>query len=127
MKFNLTVGFLLISTIVFAQSFEVSSLVETKNLPVIVEGKVMDTANNNLPLAFATITVKEPEITVSTDFDGGFNLKLSPGFYSFEVEFIGYNNVVVNNIEVKANGTRFIEVLLNPKTISADIALTNKP
>ena len=127
MKFNLTVGFLLISTVVFAQSFEVSSLVETKKMPVIVEGKVMDKVDNNLPLAFATITVKESETIVSTNLNGVFKLKLIPGFYSFEVEFIGYKNAVVNNVDVKANDTRFIEILLNPETISTNLALANKP
>jgi hypothetical protein len=125
MKLLLTAGFMLVSMFVHSQSFEMSSLVKELNLPRKVQGVVVDDANNKTPLAFASVVVSSSNISVDTDLKGLFDLKLMPGHYTIEVEFIGYKNTVIKNIEVTSNSSQFIEIFLGPETISSDLVLAN--
>ena len=47
-----------------------------------VNGKVLDGAFDNQPLAFANVKVKDLDISVETDIDGSYQLNLLKGRYT---------------------------------------------
>lgn len=94
---------LLFSVISFAQSFEVNSLVDNFNKTGQIKGVVLDKEFNNEPLAFATIKVKDTNISVDSELDGTFTLNLEPGSYTITFTFIGYKTIEIKNVIVNSN------------------------
>ncbi len=79
-----------------------------------ISGVVLDKEVDNAPLPFANVFVKGSNIGTTTDFDGTYTLKVTPGIYTFTFSFIGYKTVEIENIEVVAGET----ITLN-QTLSA--------
>ncbi|GGG95119.1 TonB-dependent receptor [Polaribacter pacificus] len=71
--------FLFTSALVNSQSFTIS-------------GKIYD--ENNQPLAQATVFIKNANKGTSSDFEGKYQLQVSPGTYQVEVRYIGYKTQV---------------------------------
>lgn len=94
---------LLFSVISFAQSFEVNSLVDNFNKTGQIKGVVLDKEFNNEPLAFATIKVKDTNISVDSELDGTFTLNLEPRSYTITFTFIGYKTIEIKNVIVNSN------------------------
>lgn len=64
----------------------VTSLLQTGS----VTGNVLDADETAMSLVFATVSIKELDLEVETDMEGAFSFELSPGDYTLEVAFIGY-------------------------------------
>ena len=64
------------------------------------------------PLPFANIIISETNDGTTTDFDGNFSFELSPGTYSAEVSFVGYETVKVTDITIVAGETEVVDVIL---------------
>ena len=66
-----------------------------------LKGKVTD-ASTGETIPMANIVVKLDGATViggASDFDGDFTIKpITPGTYTVEVSFIGYNTIIQNNV-----------------------------
>ncbi|MCF8361308.1 MAG: TonB-dependent receptor [Prolixibacteraceae bacterium] len=66
----------------------------------VVKGKVVD-ATTNEPLPFVNVVVMGTTLGAVTDLDGNFQLfGLKPGFIRLTASFIGYDDVVSDEIEV---------------------------
>lgn len=72
-------------------------------------GNVFD--ENNNPLPFVNIHVKNTNIGTTTDFEGGFNFKLRSGTYNLVFTYVGYL-MYEREVRVIANRTTQIEVKL---------------
>ncbi len=70
-----------------------------------ITGKVID-KQANLPLEYATISLFTSDSVLVdgtiTSSDGTFFLKVSPGNYFAEVQFISYEKLVINNVSITA-------------------------
>lgn len=67
----------------------------------IIEGFVLDKEMNNSPLAFANLTIKESNITTTSNIDGTFAFESNTGIYTLVLNFAGYQKVEIPNIIVK--------------------------
>jgi len=67
----------------------------------ILSGKVSATDGN--PVAYATIYIHETSSGVITDGNGAFQSHLSPGTYTIEARFLGYETQI-KKVEVTASG-----------------------
>ena len=82
---------------------------------VQISGQVLDAEFNNEPLAFAEVRVNGLELATITDENGRYELELTPGNYSLEIGFIGYETRLVP-AEVSSDAeTRLEPVILESK------------
>jgi hypothetical protein len=85
------------------------------NLPVgqqgyiTIKGKIIDEENKS-PLVFATVAVKETNVSIVTNIDGEFSLKISEPVTAknIEVSYLGYKNKLVPISELKDDGYKNI-------------------
>ncbi|MFZ7115650.1 MAG: TonB-dependent receptor domain-containing protein [Bacteroidota bacterium] len=78
-----------------------------------ITGQVLDKGSSET-LIGVLVWIDGSSIGTSTDIDGKFNLKVSPGNYNVSVKYIGYNPKVVENVQVKDNETLELNVALEP-------------
>src|SRR5690606_6863786 len=55
-----------------------------------IKGYVFDTANNNEPLAFATVLLQNTEWGAEADENGYFEIECASGNYTLEASYTGY-------------------------------------
>lgn len=67
-----------------------------------VRGTILDGSNADAIIG-GSIVVNELGTGTITDLDGKFELKLEPGSYSLTISYIGYKNITVSDVEVKAS------------------------
>ena len=113
------------STSIFSQSLKMGSLISEFNRNGEIEGIIYDGENENEPLVFAEVIVKETNISAETTIDGTFKLSLKPGNYSLIFSFIGYRSIEVANVEVTSNSKIKLNQILNPLKMSASITEIN--
>ncbi len=75
-----------------------------------VRGTILSEEGN--PLAFATIFVKETGTGSATDFEGKYEVRLSPGKYTILFQYLGYESILREVVV----GDDFIEINLTLKT-----------
>ena len=88
---------------------------------VDLKGQVLDSEFNNEPLAFANVKVKGLDIEAISDENGYYMLALTPGSYTLEVEFIGYESRLINDVIVKENDVVLDPVVLGARRMKKDI------
>ena len=95
---------------------------------VDIKGQVLDSEFNNEPLAFAQVNVKGLDMGTVSDENGEYILALTPGFYTLEVEFIGYETQLISEIEVKSEELSLDPVVLEARRYQMDknVALTEE-
>lgn len=71
-----------------------------------IKGTVLDKQTKE-PLTGATIQITGTALGVVADIDGNYTLNVNDGTYTITVRYIGYKDILLNNIKVKA------ETLLN--------------
>jgi hypothetical protein len=74
---------------IFAFLFAAISSAQTKGT---LTGIIIDKDVNNEALAFATVVVKETKNSIMSDENGKYSIDLSPGKYSIEFSFVGYES-----------------------------------
>ncbi|PCH75688.1 MAG: hypothetical protein COB98_08490 [Flavobacteriaceae bacterium] len=117
MKHWIFILIMLVTTQVFSQGVNfslVAGLLQTGN----VAGKVLDANETDTSLVFATVLIKELDLQVATDMEGAFSFQLSPGSYTLEVDFIGYQ-VQEFVVEVVGGETAQEALLLAPLKIQS--------
>ena len=81
--------------------FILSSLIAYAN-EGIIRGTVIED-ETGLTVIGANIIVNELGTGTTTDLDGAFSLSLEPGIYNFTISYIGFENIVIKNVEVKSS------------------------
>ncbi len=100
MKISLTLLFLLIGATTYAQ------------LTGIIRGSVTDAhSSQTLPGASVTLINSDPIIGTATDIDGKFRIDQAPaGRQSIELNFLGYEPVVIPNLQVTPGKEIVLEI-----------------
>ena len=88
---------------------------------VDLKGQVLDSEFNNEPLAFANVKVKGLDLGAISDENGYYTLALTPGSYTLEVEFIGYESQVISEVIVEAADLELDPVVLGARRMKKDI------
>jgi hypothetical protein len=88
---------------------------------VDLKGQVLDSEFNNEPLAFANVKVKGLDLGAVSDENGYYTLALTPGSYTLEVEFIGYESQVISEVIVEAADLELDPVVLGARRMKKDI------
>jgi len=122
MKLFLFATALFFTTLMQSQSFEVESLISDTNTLGKVNGFVFDSESNNEPLLFASVSLKNTDISTTTDIDGSYFLNVTPGTYTLVFSFIGYKTLEIENVIVSSNGTTINNQTLSPTEITFDIS-----
>jgi len=65
-----------------------------------VRGILIDDKTSE-PLMFAGILVEELGTGTTTDLDGAFSLELAPGIYTLKLSYTGYQDLTIEEVEVK--------------------------
>ena len=86
-----------------------------------LKGQVLDSEYNNEPLAFAHVKVKGLDLGAVSDENGYYSLALTPGSYTLEVEFIGYESQVISEVIVEAADLELDPVVLGARKMKKDI------
>jgi outer membrane beta-barrel protein/carboxypeptidase-like protein/TonB-dependent receptor-like protein len=119
MRLSLSILFLLITTLFFAQRGNSGDNVGSK---VIVTGKVVE-KDTNQPLEYATVAFidKNGQIIEGgiTDAKGNYNIKVPTGVYTIQFEFISYKTISLPNQRIFKN-TRLSTIALSLDTESLD-------
>ena len=90
---------------------------------VDLKGQVLDSEFNNEPLAFANVKVKGLDLGAVSDENGYYSLALTPGSYTLEVEFIGYESQVISQVIVEAADLELDPVVLGARRMRKDISV----
>ncbi|KYG83593.1 hypothetical protein AWN68_01965 [Roseivirga echinicomitans] len=94
----------------------------------IIAGKITDKDANDEPLPFATVFVQGTQKGANTDFDGLFRIDgVTPGTYTVEVRFVGYETLELANIVVTAGKVTEITASMSAGATSLeDVVVTAK-
>ena len=69
----------------------------------------------NEPLPFANVFVEGTEIGTTSDFDGKYEIEISPGNYTLLFSFVGYETKKVEDVQVSEDVLfSNVDVVLNP-------------
>ncbi len=104
LKFVLLVSLLCVVQITFAQ-----------------KGKIRGTAyerSNGEPMFSVQIFVPEVQSGSVTDFDGKFEIELTPGTYTLQAKFIGFTTVNISEVIVKAGEVTVIDAIWMEPSVS---------
>jgi hypothetical protein len=84
---------------------------------ISIRGKVID-ASSKAPLVFASVSVKETNVSIITNIDGEFTLKIdnADANKNLEVSFLGYKNKIIAISDLKENGRKNV-IALDPAPI----------
>ena len=93
---------------------------------VTVKGKVFDGAFDKQPLAFASVKVKDLDISVETDIEGSYQLNLLRGRYTLIIDFIGYESIEIEDVIVSDSTVDLIPVLLEATKPGTYVLLASK-
>lgn len=66
--------------------------IATAQMKGTLTGIIIDKDLNNGALAFATVVVKETKNSISSDENGKYSIDLTPGNYTIEFSFVGYES-----------------------------------
>ena len=86
----------------------------------IIRGIIID-SNNAEPLFAASAGIDGTTIGATSDFDGQFELNVKQGFYTLKISYIGYQPIIISNVEVKEGRvTNLSTIRLNPTAIAIE-------
>lgn len=109
----------------YSQSFKVDSFFPENQQNGTINGLILDEDNNNEPLVFAEIIVKNSESKTESAMDGTFKFDLKPGVYNLEVRFIGYKTIEIDNVKVISNTTTNIKQSLPALKVASSISIAS--
>lgn len=125
MKFKLLVFLVLASVSFYGQSFkEDDSFFTSIHKKGEVKGKLIASDSDNEPLVFANITIKELNLTTTSDSKGNYSFKIEPGKYTLVFDFIGYKSKILN-VVVNSNNITVCNETLNALTMNSDIVMSS--
>ena len=81
-----------------------------------ISGKVISEKNEGLISSLVTVSLLEFSKPTQTDYNGDFTINnLKPGIYKVTAKYVGFESTVLENIEVKANQTTTLNIVLFEK------------
>lgn len=110
MKFSISIFLFFLTANVLGQQVE-------------LKGQVLDSEFNNEPLAFAQVKVKGLDLETTSDENGKYTLALTPGTYTLEVEFIGYETELIRDVELRKDGAEMNPVVLKSRRFQEEIGV----
>ena len=85
-----------------------------------IRGTVVDEASN-MPLAYSTVGLQNTSIGTTTDSLGNFTLKDVPiGRYDLVVSFMGYEPVIIREIQLTSAKEVFLNITMKEKAITLE-------
>lgn len=90
-----------------------------------ITGTVMDETSGET-LIGANVLIENTTIGTATDFDGKYQFKAEPGIYTIHVSYIGYNDKKIQEVEIKAGETTFLDVLISDQALELDVDIVVK-
>lgn len=75
-----------------------------------ISGTILD--SDGFELIGANIVVEGTGTGAQTDFDGKYSFQVEPGVYTLVATYIGYADSKLNDIEVKANETTILDIVM---------------
>ncbi len=105
MKLNFLAAALLFGVVTYAQ--------DTKT----IKGHIYDTANNNEPLAYATVMLQNTSIGAETDENGYFEIECEQGSYLLEASYTGYQTFV---LPYDTGSTNEVNINMTPEEDNLD-------
>lgn len=105
MKLNFLAAALLFGVVTYAQ--------DTKT----IKGHIYDTANNNEPLAYATVMLQNTSIGAETDENGYFEIECEQGSYLLEASYTGYQTFV---LPYDTGSTNEVNINMTPEEANLD-------
>lgn len=85
------------------------------NAQTFFKGAVKDDKTNET-LPGVTISLKNTTVGAVTNFDGNYQLEVSPGTYTVVASFISYNSVEYADVEIKKGETKYLNFSLSEAT-----------
>lgn len=110
MKYLIKVGFFFVAMFTLGATFAQKGT---------IRGSVIEDATGET-LVGATVVIKGTTRGTITDLDGQFTLKVEPGTYDIQVSYISYNNLTIEDVEVKLDD---VTVIKNLRLKDADLKL----
>ena len=102
-----------LSTTVLILLFAMTTLAQTGK----ISGTIVDRETNQ-PLIGANVLVVGTSLGAATDVNGTFNIfNVPPGVYSLKASYLGYQDVVVENVNVASNLTTQKDFQLPTKSV----------
>ncbi len=93
----------------------------------IIRGTVKDYTNNQ-PLTGVNILVINTSYGAATDLKGNFSIKIPEGIYSLRISMIGYEELIIENLNARVNKVISIDTSLTEKVIYLQsVVITPKP
>lgn len=84
-----------------------------------LKGTVIDKQTNETLIA-ASILILNTQTGTTTDFDGNFEMKLTPGVYSIECSYVSYKSEMISDIEIKENSVINLPISLTSDAVSLE-------
>ena len=85
-----------------------------------VRGQIIDSITND-PLIGCNVFLKDTSYGTSSDIDGYFVLiNIPPGIYDFQVNMIGYDNYILEDLEVNIDLTSTVNIALNESSLELE-------
>ncbi len=85
-----------------------------------ISGTITEVLNDKIePVPFVNVLLKENAQGASTDFDGKFNIKVTPGAYTLVVSFVGYKSQEIK-VDVTESNTIELPIQLVSNTEMID-------
>ena len=113
----------LILTLSICQTIHAQTLQQT------IRGQIND-ANNNQPVAGATIKIVDSELGTTAQTDGTFQLAGVPiGRYSLQISSVGYETVLIPELLLEAGKEKVLPILLKQQaqTLAEAVVRTARP
>ena len=93
---------------------------------ISIHGKVIN-SHTQEPLADCNIFVKETSSGAAADDNGNFSLMLSPGSYSIQFSYVGFETLDKRITITENKSSMYLEIKLNPTVIDEDeVTVTGK-
>jgi TonB-dependent receptor len=93
-----------------------------------LRGTVYDDGTGE-PILFGNVVVTGTGTGTTTDLDGAYSLALAPGSYSITFSYLGYSDLIINEVEIKAGEVTSLDAriqeeseVLNEVVISAKVS-----
>ncbi|HET9332230.1 MAG TPA: outer membrane beta-barrel protein [Gemmatimonadota bacterium] len=87
--------------------------------PTLIQGKVLDGATGE-PLIGAQVVIRGTDRGTVTDVDGRYSLRVDPGTYDLDVQYLGYAPKTVTGVVVAAGRSTFQDIAMVPEAVEAE-------
>lgn len=90
-----------------------------------ISGTIVDEKSGET-LIGANVLIEGTAIGTATDFDGKYQFNAEPGIYTIHVSYIGYVDKKIQEVEIKANETTYLDVAISDETVELDLEVVVK-